>query len=52
MSLKIETKPIRSEERLVERLKGEPKVEVLGKMGELMKGKNGGADAKPTSRQS
>ncbi len=52
MSLKIEAKTIRDEVKLDEKLKGEPKVEILGKMGELMKGKNGGADAKPTSRQS
>ncbi len=52
MSLKIEAKMIRAEVRLVEKLKGEPMVEVLGKMGKLMRGKNGGGDASPTKRQS
>ena len=29
----------------------EPRIEILGKMGELKRGKNGGADAKPVARQ-
>lgn len=49
--MKAETR--KREDKLVER-KGErePRIEVLGKMSELMRGKNGGADAKPTARQS
>ena len=48
MSLKVETnrkKEVVAKERA-------PKVEVLGKMGELMRGKNGGSDRKPAARQS
>lgn len=52
MALKIETKRVQIEAEAVEKKNGAPKVEVLGKMGEMSLGKNGGADRKPTARQS
>ncbi len=39
-------------EQKIEMEKSEPKVEVLGKMSEISRAKNGGSDQNPNSRQS
>lgn len=48
MALKVETN--RKKELVLKEVA--PKIEVLGKMGEMSLGKNGGRDASPTARQS